>query len=252
MRSNFVKTENTTRFLSGLQALHNRGAEEACLMIVDGEVGLGKTRTIHWWATQQENAYVRAKKEWTPVWMLKDILLAVGKKPVGHRFEKLFRQCLEVLTQRATEAEETGTIFAVAIDEVDHITRSPRLLESLRDLSDLLEIPFVLVGMGRVRDDLSRYPQISSRIAQVIEFKKITITDAAALATGLCEVEIGDGLLNLLLKSSKGLTREFKEGLNNIERFGVMNNLDMVTIKNMTGQILMNNRHSNRAVKVQG
>ncbi len=251
MRKTFVKTQNTTNFLLALQALQNRGAEEACLMVVDGDIGLGKTRNVHWWAIQSDCAYVRAKKEWTPIWMLRDILLALGKKPIGHRFEALFKQCIEVLSERSTEAEAKGTIFAVAIDEVDHITRNARLLESLRDLSDLLEIPFVFVGMGRVRDDLTRFRQIASRIAQAIEFKPITIADARALAKGLCEVELDEPLLGFLHKASKGLTREFKEGLNNIERFSDMNNSVKVTLKAMDGQVLLNDRTSNRAVKVQ-
>ena len=50
MKRTFVKTTNASRFLSGVQALNQRGAEEACLVVVDGEPGLGKSAVIQWWA----------------------------------------------------------------------------------------------------------------------------------------------------------------------------------------------------------
>ncbi len=49
MKNEFVKTKNVKHFLTGIANLSTRGAQEACLMIVDGQPGLGKTSTVNWW-----------------------------------------------------------------------------------------------------------------------------------------------------------------------------------------------------------
>ena len=74
MKRQFVNTSNTGRFLTGLKAVQNRGAEEACLMVVDGQPGLGKTTNIQWWATQTNSVFLRAKKQWTAAWFLHELI----------------------------------------------------------------------------------------------------------------------------------------------------------------------------------
>jgi DNA transposition AAA+ family ATPase len=249
MRDRFVKTENATRFLAGLDELGRRGAEEACLMVVDGVPGLGKTEVIEWCATQQGWLFIRCKKNWRPAWMLRDLLAALRVQP-AHTFERMYAQTLEALSARARAAERDGEIFAVVLDEVDHIARSEQMLETVRDLSDMLEIPFILVGMGRVRHALTRYPQIASRVGRYVEFQPASLTDVKALAAGLCEVEVADDLVAFLHRASDGLIREIKEGLNKIEAFG-KRNPGPVTVKAMTGQLILNDRRTGAAILVR-
>lgn len=250
MRNRFVRTENVTRFLTGLAALQDRGAEEACLMVVDGIPGLGKTATISWWAAQQDCTYLRAKKEWTPAWMMREILASVGVRNPAYSFERMYAQALEALGARAREAERADEVFAVVIDEVDHISKSARLLETLRDLSDMLEIPFILVGMGRVRGNLTKFPQIASRCGPPVEFRKASFEDVVALAEGLCEVKIEKDLLQYLHTQSNGLFREIKEGLKNIERFAKLNG-GVASLSAMEGKALLNDRRSGKAIMVR-
>jgi len=51
-------------------ALQMRGAQEACLIVIDGLPGLGKTTTLKNWVAQTGSVYLRAKKEWTPNWFM--------------------------------------------------------------------------------------------------------------------------------------------------------------------------------------
>jgi len=248
MRPCHVNTSNTQRFLTGVGAVLDRGAEEACLMVVDGLPGLGKSETTQWWAVQQNAVFVRAKQGWTPNWMLRELLAELSVTP-ERSFERMYRQALEALAGRAREAGRTGETFGVVVDEIDHICRRAELLETLRDLSDFLEIPFVLVGMDRVRHLLTRYRQIASRVAAYVEFKPASIDDARALAVGLCEVGPDDELLEFLHRVSEGHIRELKEGLARIERFGRRNG-GPVSLDAMDGQVLLNDRHTGRPVSV--
>ena len=248
MRNKIVNTSNTAKFLAAMGALQNRGAEEACLLVVDGEPGLGKSRTIEWWAVQQDAVFVRAKQEWTPRWAVGEILESLGETP-AHAFEARYRQALEALDKRARSAELGDRTFAVVVDEADHISRRPRILESLRDLSDMLEVPFVMVGMGRIRHNLKRFPQVMSRVSQLVEFKPASREDVAALVAGLCETDVKEDLVAFLHRASEGYVREIKEGIKAIERFAVRNP-GAIGCAEMGGQVLMNDRRTGRPIMV--
>jgi DNA transposition AAA+ family ATPase len=249
MRNVFVKTSNVARFLAALGEVQERGAEEACLMVVDGEPGVSKTATVTWWATQHGSVYLRAKAEWTPTWMLRELLRSLRVQP-QHSFERMYAQALEVLGARARQAERDDEAFSVIVDEVDHIVRSSKQLETLRDLSDMLEIPFILVGMGRVRAGLARHPQVASRVGRYVEFQRCSVDDTRKMVEGLCEVEVADDLVTFLAKAGDGLAREIKEGIASIERFG-RRHQGAVDCAAMAGQVLLNDRRTGQPIKVK-
>ncbi|MFV0626131.1 MAG: AAA family ATPase [Alphaproteobacteria bacterium] len=252
MKNEFVKTENVKTFLEALTKLSLRGAGEACLMVVDGQPGLGKTCALNWWAIRNECIYVRAKKEWTPNWLMRDLLNALGAIP-ANSFEKMFQQTLQLLAQRSSDATRDGKVFAVIIDEVDYISRSSKILESLRDLSDFLEIPFVFVGMGVIRHNLSKFPQIASRIGQYVEFKPLSLEDTKNLMNTLCDKKVEEKLIAFTHKVTAGYVREIKEAIASIDRFSARNrNIDTVTFAQMEGQVLMNDRKNSKPILVRG
>lgn len=250
MKSVHVNTKNTARFLAALSALRDRGAAEACFMVVDGEPGQGKTAVLEWWATQQGAVFLRAKKEWTPAWMMRELLGTLAVSP-AHSFERMFAQALQTLGGRAVQAEREGLTFAVVVDEVDHIVRRAELLETLRDLSDMLEIPFILVGMGWVRSSLSRFPQVASRVGQYVEFAPADLDDVRAMVKGLCEVPVRDDLVGMLHRLAVGRVREIKEGIKAIERHGSRNKGKEVGVVEMAGQPLLNDRATGRPILVR-
>lgn len=249
MRNRYVSVSNTRSFLAGVQAVVERGAEEACLLVVDGQPGLGKTETTQWWAIQNDALFLRCKKGWTPNWMLRELLGELAIEP-ERSFEKMFRQAMEGLDQRVTAAQRTGAVFGIVIDEIDHICRRLELLETLRDLSDTLELPVLMVGMDRVRHQLTRYRQIQSRVAEPVEFRPSTFDDTCELAAGLCEVDVAEDLLAHLHTASGGYVRELKEGLARIERFGRRNADGPVTCAAMAGQVLLIDRRTGKPVTV--
>jgi len=245
----FVQTQNAKRLMAGLAQIARRGAEEACIVVVDGEPGFGKTETVQWWGVQSGAVYLRAKSKTTPPWLLRELLTVLRVTP-AHSFERMYAQALEALGRAAATAEAAGQTFGLIIDEADHIVGSRQILETIRDLSDLLEIPTLLVGMGRIRGSLTRYPQIASRVGAYVEFGPTDIADVTALARGLCEVEIADDLIAFLAQASRGRAREIKEGLAAIERFG-KRNPGPVDLARMAGQVLLNDRASGKPVLVR-
>ncbi|MDV7341006.1 ATP-binding protein [Terasakiella sp. A23] len=250
MRAQFVQTKNVMKFLAGLSKLQERGAEEACLMVVKGEPGLGKTEILEWWTTQNNAVYLRAKREWTPGWMLRELLTAMGVKDYGRFFEPNFRSALTHLQTMDMDAQNRGQTFGVVVDEADHVASDSDLLETLRDFSDITEIPFILVGMDRIKDKLQKFPQVASRVAQYVEFQKADVDDVKNLAKGLVEVEIAEDLLEFVQKQTQGYTREIMEAFMSIERFGKKNE-GVVTLASMDGEVLINNRTTGQEIKVR-
>ena len=247
MRSNFIQTKNTQRFLDGMGKLEKRGASEACFMVIDGKPGLGKTRTLNSWATKNNCIFIRAKKQWTPNWMLSELLDALHIDP-NHMFKKMFTQAIKALDSRYVQAQRDGGNLAIIVDEADHISRKLDLLETLRDLTDHLEIPVILVGMGKVRDNLTKAPQIASRVGQYVQFTPLDFDDCKLFINGISEIPADDSLIGFTERHSLGFSREMKEAVVNIEKFGKRNGLELVSLKDMRGELLMNDRATDKPI----
>lgn len=249
MRKLMVHNRNSEAFLAAIDAIENRGAAEACLMIVDGEPGLGKSAFAQWWTVNTQSIYLRARKEWTPPCMMRDMLASMGIIPLNS-FEKMYTQARERLMLLADEAMREKRSFGVVIDEVDHISRKGRLLETLRDLSDDLEIPFILIGMGKVRHNLVRFPQVASRVGQYVGFEPIDLMETIKLTEKIQNITISKELIAFLHQTTRGRLREIKEGLQAFERFAVRNRRDKLSLKDMVGQTLFMCRKTGRPIKV--
>lgn len=253
MRAQFVNTLNAKAFMAGLKAVEQRGAAEACLMVVDGEPGRGKSTVTQWWATQTQSVFLRAKKEWTPAWFMRELLERLNVAP-EHSFEKMYRQALQALSAKADAARLGNRAFAVLVDEADHITRSPRILETIRDLSDALEIPFILVGMGRIRHNLAKFPQVASRVAAYVEFRDGQLADTETMVGALCGVKVKPDLVRFLHEASRGRFREIKEAIGAIERHAKRLGGDPAALEvgltDMGGVVLLNDRNTGAPVEV--
>jgi len=251
MKNTFVETGNVRRFLSALSALDARGAQEACLIVVDGEPGLGKTTTLKHWVAQNNCIYLRAKKEWKPGWFANELLDSIrAEQP--HSFEKKYAKCLQELAMRQNTALMERRTFGLVIDEADHISSKSAILETIRDISDMIELPTILVGMGKVNEHLKRFPQVLSRVSQKVKFDRLDVADVRRLVAGRCEVAVAEDLVRFVHHASGGYNREVLEAIASIERFGLRFDAgdDGVTMRDMAGQPLLVNRHTGKTILV--
>ncbi|QQM29075.1 ATP-binding protein [Martelella lutilitoris] len=251
MKNVFVETANVKAYHSALSALEERGAEEACIVVVDGAPGLGKTTTMKQHIAQTGSIYLRAKKEWQPKWMLNELLDELGvEKPRG--IEQKYAKVVSELALRQQLAIQNRKIFTLVIDEFDHCSSRPAILETCRDISDMLELPTIFVGMGKVNDNLKRFPQVASRVSQKVRFDVMDKEDVRRLIDKRCEIRVADDLVTFVAKMSKGYNREVLEAIASIERFGFRIDVgeDGITMADMAGEKLMNDRASGTAIIV--
>lgn len=251
MRSAFVKTSNVLAFENALSALKKRGAAEACLVVVDGAPGLGKTTSLSRFAAHNACIYLRAKKEWTPSWFLNELLREMRQQP-PHAFERKYEATLKVLAHRQNQAIVADKTFALIIDEADHISSKPSIMETVRDLSDMLEMPVILVGMGKIRNNLTRYPQIASRISQYVGFERATEDDVKKFFEELCEVPVAEDLIKFAHRVTDGYNREIKEAIAFVERFGKRNKpgANGLTLRDMAGEHIVNDRRTGQPIRI--
>lgn len=232
MYNKFVRTSNVLKFLSGFSALETRGAAESCFMLVSGKAGYGKTGTVRWWANSPEiNAvYIQAAAGITPHWVIAEIVRELGDIP-DRRREYCFGQALRkvALARRP-----------IIIDEAEFCLRDAEVLETVRGISDLTEVPIVLVGYDKIKAKLTPYEQLSSRISAVVDFKPLEPADVRKCCSELAEITIHDDLSADIHRQSAGRLRLIKEGIASVERHASRNKLSEVSLADMRGQIIIN------------
>jgi DNA transposition AAA+ family ATPase len=231
-RKTFVKTSNLHRFLAGLEVLERRAAPEACFMVVTSEPGYGKTITLHWYSTQNADAiYLRAKSGYTRHWFLAELLKELN--PHGtpiHKTEDMFREVLKRMI---------GHNYVLIVDEAEHAVADTQVLEALRDLADLLETPVVLVGMEAIQGKIARHPQVSSRVAAVVQFAPASKEDVAQVAAHLLDgISLQDDLAEEVQKQTKGRMREVMNALAICERVAQQRKVKTLSRADMAGQEL--------------
>lgn len=241
MRTKFVQTSNVRNFLAALTAVEGRAAREAGMLLVCGPAGHGKSRTVQWWCAMTDAIYLRAKAGMTPHWILTELVTELGFAP-DRRTEVLFGQALTALANKPRP---------VVVDEVEHTLHDSRVLETIRDLSDLVENTVVLVGMERVHARIARYAQISSRIARVVLFRPASVEDVAQCCREMCEVEIAEDLIETLHTQTRGRMRFLMNALALIEGHAKRNRMREVTLGDMAGQVLVHDWQSGRNVALQ-
>jgi len=254
MKPTFVETSNVREFYGALKKVNERGAQEACMVVVDGKPGLGKTTTMNRWVTQTGSIYLRAQPGWDYIWLLDELLTELSVDPKSIRGKRpKFARILHELKERAERAVFQDKVFGVVIDECDLVSSRAEIMEGIRGISDLRFLPTILVGMGSLRDNLRRFPQIESRSPNKVEFKPSTLEDTRALINGRCEVPIADDLVEFVWKRSRGYNREILDAIAHMERFGLRINIDQtgLTVADMAGQPIMQDRTTGKDVFVQ-
>ncbi|MFQ5776172.1 MAG: AAA family ATPase [Kiloniellaceae bacterium] len=190
-----MKIANVKRFNGAIGRLNGRAVPEHALVGVTGEAGLGKSRTGMWWTVQNDAVMIRAHPNATPAWVLSDLVRELGLAPTR--------------TTQALATQAIGALAAdprpVVIDEVEHALRSDALvLDTLRDVADLCEVPLVLIGREGTPEKLRRHRQIWRRIGAVAEFRPLDLEDAALLAAELVELDVPEAVLSEILRAAEG------------------------------------------------
>ncbi|WP_444460358.1 AAA family ATPase [Rhodobacter capsulatus] len=252
MRDVFVETENVREFYATLHDLENRGAKETCMMIVDGKPGLGKTALMARFQAQTDAVYIRAEVNWDGPMFICNMLRELGEEQLPRSRDGRYMRMIEILAEKRHAALMGRRPFGLIVDECDLVASNRKVMETIRGISDALQTPTILVGMGTLRDMIKRYPQIESRAPRRVRFNPATLADVKSLIEARCEVPVAADLIEFVHRASGGFNREVMDAIGYIERFGRrMSDVgEGVSVSDMAGQVIMHNRNTGAAVAV--
>ena len=225
MRNAIAQTSNLKRLLQAAHGLLFRSPGTPGIGLVSGPVGLGKTTSAKHICLLESAVWVEALPDWSPCWMLGDLAVELGAER-AQATRVNFERVIGALRERPR---------AIFIDEADRLVDRLRMVETLRAIHDQTQAPLVLIGMSKLPRVIQSLPQLSSRVAQWIEFGPCDLRDVRTLATALSEVEIADDLIRRLHEESAGSVRAIRVALERIERMARRRGKSRVTVADLPG-----------------
>lgn len=185
--------KNVKRFGAAVNALMHKAVGIDRYGLVYGDPGLGKSETAVWLINHyfQDAAFIRVVKIMSARWLLEELVSSLGLDPAW-RSKDLFDQARDALV---------GTNRLVIFDEIDYLTHDSKVIETIRDLGDLTNAPFIFVGMHQADRKLKRYRHLWRRFSQVVHFEPLDIEDVRTVLQAICEVEFDDSVVSAVFET---------------------------------------------------
>lgn len=196
------------------------------MLLVHGRPGLGKTTAVDWLSNKHRGVYLVASSTWSQRVLLDKL---------GERLGLTVRPSVRtpaVLDTILTDLEKNRRELLV-IDEFDRIAHKAPVVELVREIFDISDVPVVMVGMGAVEASLREYPQFNDRIGARVAFRTVDLEDAAKVARELCEVGLSDDLIARVHRKSGGVLRLLVTAIAEVERAAKRDGLTEVGIEDL-------------------
>lgn len=199
MKQHYVNTLNHHRFMAGIGAVENRGSSEACILLLTGNPGTGKTTTVDNWGAStyavlldgipgMSLAYVRD-------YLARETnVFARGKFAQHESMVDFFRR----------------SQYPIIFDEAQHgLPNKGECIEYLRRIAERAEVPLVLVCHTSEKHRFSeeRMAHIATRVSAVVELKPASLEDCKIYLQELCDVGVDDAVCEQAFKQSGGRFR---------------------------------------------
>lgn len=242
MKNVFVKTKNVKKFVSLMEDLQKLPPNIPKLALVYGEHGVGKTRTIIWWATKNDAIYVRANNEMTQNALLRAIVEELGERPF-YLMQENYNLIIRHLKQEPK---------ILIIDEIDYLIGNKNVIEILRDIQDNTGSPIVLVGMGSVDKKIARFKHFEDRLYKKLKFEHFNKTDILEILNELTELKFSDDALEYLATRTNQF-RQLVKLLERIEKLSKTNSiteLDEYILKGILNERILTRAMSSEASKL--
>ena len=211
MRTVFCRdVENVARFTAGIELVRQRGAVEASWMVIDAEPGLGKSPTLEWFSVQEDAPLVRAKAGWTVSWALRDLAAALDLEP-----KRSSKQNFDQIVSELIIRERT-----LVVDEINHAAKTLKVLETLRDITDMTQTMLIVGGHKGTANTLKAHKQIYDRISTFVNFTHASVRDVRALCDQQCEVPVDDSGVEEIHRQTGGIHRNVMNAIARVEMIG--------------------------------
>lgn len=224
MKTNvFVKTTNVKRFVGLMEDLKKLPPNIPKLALVYGDHGLGKTKTLLWWATKNDAIYIRANNDITQNGLLKNIMEELEIKPF-HAMQDNYNEIIKRLRLAPK---------IIIVDEVDYLIGSKNAIEIIRDIQDNTGSPIVLSGMGFVDKKISRLKHFDDRLFKKLRFEHYNEEDLRDILIQITDLEFSDDAITYLATRTNRF-RQLVKTISKAEQIAKSNGIkeiDEITLK---------------------
>lgn len=187
-----------------------------------GPAGYAKTTSLLAVANSTRAYYVQMRSAWGRKALLQKILVEMGAKPTGTIPEMLDAACEQLAMSGRP----------LMIDEFDHCTRNDSLVELVRDIYEGSQSPIIIAGEEMLPQKLKKWERFHSRVLSWVPAQPVSLDDARALAPIYAHgTDIGDDLLEHLVKYSGGSVRRVCVNLAGIQEKAAVEGWDKVDLK---------------------
>ncbi len=199
MKQHFVKTSNHRTFMAGVSAVEGRGSPEACIMLLTGEPGTGKSCTADNWCAQRDAIYLAGVPGMT-LSFLRDYLADQTGVVALRKFAQ----------HKALVEHLKSSRQPLILDEAQHgLPNKAECIEYLRRVAEESNVILVLVchTSERHRFSKERLAHIAHRVSAEPKFSKATREDCRDYLSELCEVKVDAGIVEQVYRQSDGYYR---------------------------------------------
>lgn len=230
MKKHFVKVSNWELFSASVRALENRGSQEASIMLLSGEPGSGKSKTVDRFGSERNGVYLQGMPGMT-VAFTSDYLadrLNVNEPRSYAKFNEVVKRL-----------RESGS--PIILDEAQHAAEGKaKALEYLRRVAEQAGVILILVCHTSETSRFSehRMAHINTRITAAPVFAPANADDCGKYLDELCEVKVDAEIKKLVLEQSRGRYRLINNAIKSIEAIAAQSNAVALTAAEIKGRRL--------------
>ncbi|MFZ6747455.1 AAA family ATPase [Undibacterium sp. Ren11W] len=199
MKRHYVKTTNHQRFMAGVTAVENRGSPEACILLLTGNPGTGKSTTVDHWGSERDAIYLEGMPGMS-ITFVRDYLSDQTGVPQGSKFAQ-YKAMVEHFSRSGQP---------IILDEAHHgLANKAECIEYLRRIAEQANVILVLVCHTSERHRFSeeKLAHIATRISDAPQLRAATVADCVIYLNELCEVQVDTGVAQQVFEQSSGRYR---------------------------------------------
>lgn len=245
MKHHFVKTENYTRLLDGINYMDQRGSATTCLLLIEGDPGVGKTRNISKLGPDLPAVMIKGHVGMNLDGLIWSVSQGLGIKHHSNRTVEIHAQ-VAALAQSGTRIVFDEAQFGLFMR---HCGRSGAGIEYLRDLCERGKTYGVLICHTSEVAGFSDSQHIRTRIGHRIRMFDASPADTSTFVRQLCEVALDDDVAAVVHGQTQGKYRLIENAIGALERIARVRELDRLSAADLRGLPLVVDHEANLVPK---
>ncbi len=245
MKHHFVKTENFTRLLDGIHYMEHRGSATTCLLLIEGDPGVGKTRNISKLGPDLPAVMIKGHVGMNLDGLIWSVSQGLGIKHHSNRTVEIHAQ-VAALAMSGTRVVFDEAQFGLYMK---HAGRMGAGIEYLRDICERGNTYSVLICHTSEVAGFSESQHIRTRIGHRIRMFDASPQDTLAFVRQLCEVPIDDDVAAIVHAQTQGKYRLIENAISALEMMASVRKIERLSAADLRGLPLVVDHEANLVPK---